>query len=104
MQGCGINKVSTGGKRRYESVLDASHLRLPQDAAVLLECEYFPLLLEHLSGAFENHLETLFARLCVLLEAVDSELLNAVLDFLPPSAESCDLGSLSEVGLVGRRR
>jgi hypothetical protein len=35
-----------------------------------------------------------------LLEAIDGELLDAVLDLLPPPAECCDLGALGEVVLL----
>lgn len=80
-----------------------SHLGFPQDAAVLLQSQDVSLFLEDLSGALEHHLETFLASLCVLLEAIDGELLDAVLDLLPPPAECCDLGALGEVGLIGRR-
>lgn len=81
----------------------ASHPRLPQYPAVLLQSQNIPLLLEDLPGALKDHLEAFLAGLRVLLEAVDSELLNAVLDLLPPSTESCDFGALCEVCLVGWR-
>jgi hypothetical protein len=80
-----------------------SHLGLPQDAAVLLQRQNVSLLLEDLSRALEHHLKPLLAGLCVLLEAIDGELLDAVLDLLPPPAKRCNLGALDEVGFVGRR-
>lgn len=80
---------------------DALHLCLPQNPAALLQSEDLALLLEHLACALEDHLEAFLAGLRVLLEAVDGELLDAVLDLLPSSAEGCDLGALCEVGLIG---
>ena len=88
---------------RWGRCTDALHLCLPQDPAALLQREDLALLLEHLTCALENHLETLLAGLRILLETIDGELLDAVLDLLPSSAEGCDLGALCEVGLVGRR-
>ena len=79
---------------------NASHLCLPQDPTVLLQSQFVRLLLEHLPGPFKYHLEALLACLCVLLEAIDSELLDAVLNLLPPSAECCDLCPLGETCLV----
>jgi hypothetical protein len=77
----------------------ASHLRLPQDLALLLQAQDLALLLEHLSRLLQDHLKALFAPGCVLLESLDCELLDAVLDLLPASAQGRDLCSLREGGL-----
>jgi hypothetical protein len=77
----------------------SSHLRLPQDLALLLQAQDLALLLEHLSRLLEDHLEALFASCCVLLEPLDCELLDAVLNLLPASTQGRDLCSLRECGL-----
>lgn len=76
------------------SATGSSHLGLPQNLALLLQPQNFALLLENLARLLEDHLEALLALGGVLLEALDSKLFDAVPDFLPASAERCDLGSL----------
>lgn len=52
----------------------------------------------------ENALEALAALDGVLLESMHQSILDAVLDSLPATAESGDVGSLDELGLVGTKR
>ena len=81
------------------------YLDLAKDPAVLLRLlqrQDFSLLLEHLARALKHHLEALLALSSVLLEALNSELLDAVLDLLPATAQRGDLGALGEGGLIGR--
>ena len=81
------------------------YLGLAKDPAVLLSLlqrENLSLLLEYLARALKHHLEALLALGSVLLEALNSELLNAVLDLLPATAQRGNLGALGEGGLIGR--
>ena len=71
-------------------------LHLAQDLAVLLQLEQLSLFLEDLSCPLKHHLEALLAFGRVLLEALDSELLDAFLDLLPAAAERRNLCSLGE--------
>lgn len=70
------------------------YLGLAQDRALLLQPQDLALLLEDLSRLLEDHLKTLLALGGVLLEALDSELLDAVPNLLPASAKRRDLSSL----------
>lgn len=88
---------------RARECIWASDLCFSQDAAVLLQGQDLSLFLEDLSRTLKHHLKTLFTSLRVLLKAINSELLDAVLDLLPSSAERCDLGALGEICLVRRR-
>lgn len=76
-----------------------SNLCVSQNLAVLLrllELEDLSLLLKDLARPLEDHLETLLALCGVLLEALDSKLLDAVFDLLPATTERCNLSSLSK--------
>lgn len=63
-----------------------------------------PLHGENLSAHLEHHLKALATLDGVLLETLDSKVLDAVLDFLPATAEGSDLSRLLEDGAVCRGR
>jgi len=80
------------------------YLGLAKDPTVLLRLlqrENLSLFLEYLARALKHHLEALLALGSVLLEALNSELLNAVLDLLPATAQRGNFGALREGGLIG---
>lgn len=79
-------------------------LGLLQDLGLLLQPQQLALVGEDLTSALQYHLEALASAHGVLLEALDGELLNAVLDLLPAATQGRDLGALGEGRLrVGRR-
>lgn len=82
-------------------ILCPSHLSLNllQDLTLLLQLQDVPLLLVDLSGPLEDHLEALLTACGILLEALYGELLNAVLNLLPTTTQSGDLGALSKLCL-----
>jgi len=93
-------------RKGTESCCSSSlYLGLAKNPAVLLRLlqrENLSLLLKHLARALEHHLEALLALSSILLEALNGELLNAVLDFLPATAQRGNLGALGKSGLIGR--
>jgi hypothetical protein len=74
--------------------MQASHLRLPQNLAILLQQHQLPLLLKHLPRPLKHHLKPLLPLRGILLKPLDRKLLNAILDLLPAATQRRDFRPL----------
>jgi hypothetical protein len=95
-------RVSRVGNHTSFGGLTDLYPGLLQDLGLLLQLYHLALVGKHFSGALQDHLESLLTPEGILLEALNGELLDAVLDLLPSTDDGCDLGALMEDGLCVR--
>jgi hypothetical protein len=83
-----------GCRRSVDASIPASHLRLSQNLAILLQLHQLPLLLKHLPRPLKHHLKPLLPLCRILLKSLDRKLLNAILDLLPAATQRRNLRPL----------